>query len=246
MAHRMRRAVGAVEVGGGAACIGLAAPASAASSACRRGLTAKPCSASVMAGSKSSRPGPPAMLPVRLFQHRSARPARRPHGRRPPASRKGHRLAVGSEEQAFVDRRPARSRGRPRPAAGAPSQCSAKAPPPMPLACGSTSVSTICTATAASTAEPPRCSTCTPASPPAGSPAETMKRDALCSTLVDAARGRLGQRHAGRRRPRRTPPATRPGPAPQGDASAAPASRARAHGAATAAARRSWTAVPRA
>ena len=33
-----------------------------------------------------------------------------------------------------------------------PSQCSRKAPPPMPLLCGSTRVSTICTATAASTA----------------------------------------------------------------------------------------------
>ena len=40
-----------------------------------------------------------------------------------------------------------------------PLLCSRKAPPPMPLDCGSTRLSTICTATAASMALPPAFST---------------------------------------------------------------------------------------
>jgi len=54
----------------------------------------------------------------------------------------------------------------------------------MPLACGSTSVSIACTATAASTAEPPWRSICTPACTASGCAAETMKRVAVCSVLA--------------------------------------------------------------
>ena len=46
----------------------------------------------------------------------------------------------------------------------------------MPLDCGSTSVSTICTATAASTALPPAASTWKPASVASGLAAATAKR----------------------------------------------------------------------
>ena len=55
----------------------------------------------------------------------------------------------------------------------APSQCSKKAPPPMPLDCGSTKPSTICTAIAASSAEPPARRICSPASVASGLAAAT-------------------------------------------------------------------------
>src|SRR5579872_3987354 len=59
-----------------------------------------------------------------------------------------------------------------------------KAPPPKPELCGSTSPSTACTATAASMAEPPRCSTFTPASTASGLAAATIACDVVadCSS----------------------------------------------------------------
>jgi hypothetical protein len=50
-----------------------------------------------------------------------------------------------------------------------------KAPPPMPLDCGSTRLSTICVAMAASTALPPLFSTSQPALVASGLAATTMK-----------------------------------------------------------------------
>jgi hypothetical protein len=47
--------------------------------------------------------------------------------------------------------------------APAPVLCNKKAPPPMPLDCGSTNPKTICTAIAASTADPPACNISRPA-----------------------------------------------------------------------------------
>lgn len=55
----------------------------------------------------------------------------------------------------------------------------------MPELCGSTSVSTICVATAASTAEPPLLSTSHPALAASGLAATTMKLRAV-DTLRDA------------------------------------------------------------
>src|SRR5918992_4436269 len=54
-----------------------------------------------------------------------------------------------------------------------------KAPPPMPEDSGSTKPSIICTAIAASTAEPPRFNTSAPASAASGCAAATMKRFAV-------------------------------------------------------------------
>ena len=56
-----------------------------------------------------------------------------------------------------------------------PSWCSKNAPPPIPLDCGSTKVNTICTAIAASTAEPPACKIRYPASLANGCAAATPR-----------------------------------------------------------------------
>ena len=122
-----------------------------------RAPTGNPCSASAMAGSNSVRPRQLAVLPVRHLQHAHSAPGTPTE--RPPTTASAQRAGAG---------RPAPrnsvcvGRGRRGLAAvegldvATPSWCSRKAPPPMPLDCGSTSVSTIWTAMAASMAEPPR------------------------------------------------------------------------------------------
>ena len=123
----------------------------------RRG--AKPSRPARIAASNSSLHG---SRPWRWCASSSMRSTPGTPTERPPtaASRNASGLLL-IQETIGPSPRPARSRGRRSCAASSRSrdQCSRNAPPPMPEDSGSTRPSTICTAIAASTAEPPRFST---------------------------------------------------------------------------------------
>ena len=87
-----------------------------------------------------------------------------------------------------------------------PSRWRRKAPPPRPLDCGSTRPRTICTAIAASTAEPPSRSICAPASAARGLAAATIQcaadqpgfsvQPVACSGVARVASGKVGAARA--------------------------------------------------
>jgi hypothetical protein len=145
---------------------------------------------------RTARPRPgSAVALMREFQHRhQARHAHGPPGRdRQPA---GHRLA----EQGEAVRRGGGGRGlapvEELDLATAASRWSRKPPPPMPVSGASTKPSTSCTATAASTALPPRRRISSPASTASGWAADTMKRSAWRSDRACRPAGGSGRRAA--------------------------------------------------